>query len=106
MRVYVLGGKIIASVLRSSDSDFRSNFSLGGNVELTEPDDEVKEYVRILAEELDPDYIGIDLIRDGGRWVLNEMEDAAGARMLYKLTDLDIADMYMCHICEKSSQKF
>ena len=104
MRVYVLGGKINASVLRSSDIDFRSNFSLGGNAELTEADEEIQGYVRTLVSELDPDYIGIDFIRHGGAWVVNEIEDAVGARMLYKLTDLDIAQMYMCHICEKSFQ--
>ena len=104
MRVYVLGGKIVASVLRTSDTDFRSNFSLGGNAELTDADDEIEEYVHTLVRELDADYIGVDFIKNGGSWVLNEMEDAAGARMLYKLTDLDIAHMYMCYICEKSFQ--
>ena len=51
------------------------------------------------------DYIGVDFIKDHGKWIVNEVEDAAGARMLYSLTDLDIAEMYMSHICEKSSQK-
>ena len=32
MRVYVLGGEVLAAVRRTSRSDFRSNFKLGGDV--------------------------------------------------------------------------
>ena len=39
LRVYVLGGRTIASVLRTSDTDFRANFKLGGKAELVEPPD-------------------------------------------------------------------
>ncbi|MBO4908607.1 MAG: ATP-grasp domain-containing protein [Lachnospiraceae bacterium] len=105
MRIYVLGGKIVASVLRTSKNDFRSNFSLGGEASLIEPPEEAVRMALKLSDYLLSDYIGVDLIRDHGKWIVNEVEDAAGARMLYSLTDLDIAEMYMCHICEKSSQK-
>ena len=105
MRLYILGGKIVASVLRTSKADFRSNFSLGGEASLAEPPEEVAEMALKLSDYLLSDYIGVDVIRDKGKWILNEVEDAAGARMLYSLTELDIAEMYMCHICEKSSQK-
>ena len=104
VRLYILGGKTIAAIKRTSESDFRSNFSLGGKAEAMEPDDEMLSAAGAVCEELEPDYIGLDLIRNKGGWVVNEIEDAAGARMLYSETDLDIARLYMCHICEKSSQ--
>ena len=104
VRLYILGGKTIAAIKRTSESDFRSNFSLGGKAEAMEPDDEMLSAAGAVCEELEPDYIGLDLIRTKGGWVVNEIEDAAGARMLYSETDLDIARLYMCHICEKSSQ--
>ena len=105
MRLYIMGDKIISSVLRTSKSDFRSNFSLGGEACLEDPPAEVADMALKLSDYLLADYIGVDFIRDQGKWIVNEVEDAAGARMLYSLTDLDIAEMYMCHICEKSSQK-
>ena len=105
MRIYLLGGKVVASVLRTSKTDFRSNFSLGGEAVLVDPPEEVVKMALKLSDYLLADYIAVDVIRDHGMWIVNEIEDAAGARMLYSLTDLDIAEMYMSHICEKSSQK-
>lgn len=104
VRLYILGGQVVAAVKRTSENDFRSNFSLGGSAEATEPCEEMISAARAVCEALKPDYIGLDLIRNKGGWVANEIEDAAGARMLYSQTDIDIALLYVCHICEKSSQ--
>ena len=98
MRIYVLGGRIIASVLRSSDTDFRANFKLGGKAEIVEPPEEAVDIVRRILPELMPDFIGVDFVfgRDGV--YLNELEDVVGTRMLYSLTDLDPALMYMEYV--------
>lgn len=98
LRVYVLGGKIIASVLRSSDSDFRANYKLGGNAELVEPSQEVRDIVKRIVPELMADFIGIDFVFGDDGVYLNEMEDVVGTRMLYSLTDMDPAMMYMEYI--------
>ena len=98
MRVYVLGGKIIASVLRSSDTDFRANFKLGGKAELVEPPDKVVKMVKRIVPELMADFIGIDFVFGDGQVYLNEIEDVVGTRMLYSLTDMDPARMYMEYI--------
>jgi len=98
MRVYVLGGRIIASVMRSSDTDFRANFKLGGKAELVQPTDEVVSIVKRIVPELMPDFIGIDFVFGDGKVYLNEIEDAVGTRMLYSLTDMDPARMYMEYI--------
>ena len=98
MRVYVLGGRIIASVLRSSDTDFRANFKLGGKAELVEIPDDIRMMVRRIVPELMADFIGIDFVFGDGKAYLNEIEDVVGTRMLYSLTDLDPARMYMEYI--------
>ena len=98
MRVYVLGGRIIASVLRSSEVDFRANFKLGGKAELVEPSEDVQKMVRKISSELMADFIGVDFIFNDGEPYLNEIEDAVGTRMIYSLTDLDPAKMYMQYI--------
>lgn len=104
MRLYMLGGKVLAGVLRRSESDFRSNFSLGGSAELVTPDADICEQAMKISDKLGADYIGIDLIRDGGRFIFNEIEDAVGARMLYEVSDLDAAALLMDHIYEKTFQ--
>ena len=101
MRVYVLGGEILAAVKRTSSSDFRSNFSLGGTADLTSVDEKVEGYVSRVAKDLGCDLVGIDFIRHNGEWVLNEIEDSVGTRMLYSLTDLDAAEIYTRYVIAK-----
>lgn len=88
MRVYVLGGEIFAAVLRTSETDFRSNFSLGGQAAVVQPDAEICELVRRVQHILPLDFAGVDILRHPrGGYVLGEIEDAVGCRMLYQLTD-------------------
>ncbi|MDD6799597.1 MAG: ATP-grasp domain-containing protein [Firmicutes bacterium] len=101
VRLYMLGGKVFAAVLRRSEAGFRSNFSLGGKAELFRPEAEQIEIAVSVAERLKSDYIGVDFIVDGGRWTLNEVEDAAGARMLYFLGKEDIFEAFAAHIASK-----
>lgn len=101
MRVYVLGGKVLAAAKRTSLSDFRSNFSLGGSAQICAPDSEILSVVEKVCGALFCDFVGIDFIRHEGKWVLNEIEDAVGTRMLYSLTDIDAADEYIRYIINK-----
>lgn len=101
MRVYTLGGEVLMSVCRSSDKDFRSNFSLGGKAQITELCEKEMRTVRLVADDLGADLIGIDFIRHKGEWVLNEIEDVVGTRMLYSLTDIDAAEVYVKYILNK-----
>lgn len=98
MRVYVLGGEILAAVLRRSATDFRSNFSLGGEVCLVEAPSEVVEMVEKLQAKFAFDFVGVDFIRDEGKWVLNEIEDVVGSRMLYKVAKVDVVGLYLRHV--------
>ena len=51
-----------------------------------------------LMQALPMDYAGIDFMFSGGKPVFNEIEDVVGARMLYSLTDIDIADRHAAYI--------
>jgi glutathione synthase/RimK-type ligase-like ATP-grasp enzyme len=101
MRVYCLSDDIVAGVLRQSDSDFRSNFSLGGSATLTEVTGEQRDIIKKLKTQLQFDFVGIDFIIDGGHWVLNEIEDVVGTRMLYSCTEGDIVEKYLQYIKNK-----
>ncbi len=98
LRVYLLGKRPVAAMLRISDRDFRSNFSLGGRAEPRELMPEMRAIVSKIAEAADFGLVGVDLIFDGETPVLNEIEDVVGARMLYAGTDIDIADEYVAYI--------
>ena len=100
VRVYVLGDTPIMAVKRTSDVDFRSNFSLGGKVELFTPTKEQLFIIKKLHSEISSDYAGFDFILHNGNWILNEIEDVVGARMLYSLSDFDIAEAFIKYIYE------
>ena len=94
LRIWVIGGKIITSILRESDTDFRSNFCLGGRA----THDKEKKQVQKVIDLFDIDYAGIDFLVDNGNLIFNEIEDTVGARMVYAKTDIDIINLYCEYI--------
>lgn len=98
VRVWVLGGEIICSILRSSDSDFRSNYCLGGSASIYDLSADERALVNVIISTIDGDYYGVDFVFNNGKMVFNEIEDTVGARMVYDLTDIDILDMYIDYI--------
>ncbi len=101
MRVYVLGKKILLGVKRTSDTDFRSNFCLGGHATVSKPNFQQLEIIDAILKNLDADYIGIDFLFDGNKVLLNELEDVVGARMIYTLTDINPAIEFLKIIAQK-----
>lgn len=101
LRVWILGNEIIASILRVSDCDFRSNYCLGGRADIYTLSDEEKNLVNKITGLVNGDYYAVDFVFNEGRIVFNELEDTAGARMIYDKTDIDIIDMY-CEYIEKN----
>lgn len=100
MRVYVIGKRIVAAVMRSSGRDFRANYSRGGDVALVELRDAQKQIVNRILDELDFGMAGIDFLFDrDGNMVLNEIEDVAGSRMLYECAPhIDIVSQYVDYV--------
>ncbi|HQC55120.1 MAG TPA: ATP-grasp domain-containing protein [Clostridia bacterium] len=106
MRVYVLGGEVILSALRRSEKDFRSNFSLGGTASIVECTPYQKEVINKLYKALNFDFVGIDFIlHDDGEWILNEIEDVVGSRMIYNCTNIDIVDKWLGYISKTMNKE-
>lgn len=96
LRVYVLNKKIYGSVLRKAkEGEFRSNFSLEGNVTYFEPPIKVRETALKIANEFDSFFVGVDFIVDKGNWIVNEMEDPVGTRMLYQTSSKNVVSDYV-----------
>ena len=93
VRVYACGGTVLAAVLRTSTRDFRSNFSLGGAARRVPVADFHRAVVAQLHARLGFDFVGIDFLPHAGGWVLNEIEDVVGTRMLYALGVCDAAQV-------------
>lgn len=98
VRAWVLGGEIICAILRSSDSDFRSNYCLGGSASIYDLSYDERALINAIISLVDGDYYGVDFVFNNGQMVFNEIEDTVGARMVYDLTSIDIIDMYIDYI--------
>ena len=98
LRVWLIGGRIIASVLRESKSDFRANFCLGGTASIYNLSAEETALIRKISSLFNYDYIGMDFVFDKGKMVFNEIEDSVGARMIYSKTNIDIIKEYCEYI--------
>ena len=99
VRIYVLNQKVVVAIKRKSQVDYRSNYSLGGEVELFEPSQEMVESAIKVASLLRADFIGVDFLLSKEGYKIIELEDPVGSRMVYKLKpELDIIKQYVEHI--------
>ena len=105
LRIYVLNKKFIGAVLRENQNDFRSNYSLGGEAKAYKPDQEIVDLAIKVSELLNADYIGVDFLNVDGHWLVNEIEDPVGARMLYKASGIDVTELLATHISASLNNK-
>ncbi len=96
LRVYVIGEKIIAAILRTAKEGFKSNFSLGGEVREYQLSKKETTIVEKIISLFHFGLVGIDfIIGDNGELIFNEIEDVVGARMLYQCTDINLVGLYL-----------
>lgn len=96
VRVFVIGKKIIAAVLRSSEQDFRANYSLGGSASLYTLNIEEQLLVKRIVDHYDFGFVGIDFLFDeNGSFLFNEIEDVVGSRTLSEVSNMNIVRLYL-----------
>ena len=100
VRVYVLGGQVLAAMLRTAPGGaFLSNYCRGGSAAVYELGACERDVALRVAQALGDGYYGIDFLFDGnGGLLLNEVEDVVGSRMLYGHTDLDVVGIHLEHV--------
>ena len=103
LRVYIIGKKIVGAIKRQANNSFRANFSLGGSVTSYQCDKEILDYVNQVVQVFDFGMVGIDFILDEkNHWLLNEIEDVVGARMLYQCQpDVHLLEQYFAFVSDK-----
>ncbi len=99
LRVYVLGKEIYAARLRTNPSSFKSNFTLGGTCTPYSPGTDLQRLIKIITDNTDTDFIGIDFILDeNDKFIFNEIEDVVGTRMLYSTGMDTVVEDYINYI--------
>ncbi len=101
VRLQVVGDRVVASVLRVSDHDFRANASNGGAMH---PFDAPREFVDMAVrccDILGADFAGVDLLfGPEDQPLLCEVNSNAHFKNLYHCTGVDVADAMARHMRE------
>jgi ribosomal protein S6--L-glutamate ligase len=92
VRVFVVGGKVIGTMMRSAKKgEFRSNIELGGVGRPVEITEEEKEMSLKAVQALDLEYGGVDILRSKVGPVILEVNSNPGFKALEAATGVDIA---------------
>ena len=101
IRVIVVGGEVVAAMLRSSETDFRSNIELGGVGTPVEVDRELGKLCIRTAEALGLDYYGIDVLLGEGGYLVCEVNSNAFFGGIERVTGINVAGAYAKYIYDK-----
>jgi ribosomal protein S6--L-glutamate ligase len=92
IRVFLVGGKIVAAMLRQApEGEFRSNIHRGGTASTVKLTAEEKSSARRAAKELGLNVAGVDLMRSNHGPVVLEVNSSPGLEGIERATGVDIA---------------
>ena len=99
VRVIVIGGKVVCSMLRVSDTDFRSNIELGGIGQPFDLPQSFKEIAEKVAEVLSLDYCGIDILfGENAEPIVCEVNSNAFFGAIESVSGINVAATYAKYI--------
>ncbi len=100
LRIYVVGGRVIASMIRENKNDFRSNVFQGGTGLSHSPSPEEEALAIRAAEAVNCDFCGVDLLIGGNDPLVCEVNSNAHFTGLLRCTGINVADSIFRHIFE------
>ena len=92
IRINVVGDKVIASMLRENDQDFRSNISSGGHGTKYEPNEEFKNLALSARKALGLDFGGVDVLFGKDGPIICEVNSNPQFASTLKCTGINLAD--------------
>lgn len=97
IRVFTIGGNVVASMQRQSD-DWKTNISSGGKAKPYTPSKEAVEMSLKAAEKLGLEYTGVDLIEVEDKTYVIELNSTSGWEGLQSVTKVDITKALIDHV--------
>ncbi|MEE3079306.1 MAG: RimK family alpha-L-glutamate ligase [Bdellovibrionota bacterium] len=104
IRAFVLNGKVVASISRSSEDDFRSNLHLGGKAITIKLTPKEREIAVKAAKEFKLNMAGIDILRSDDGPLILEVNACPGLEGVEKTTGTNIAEKIVEFLIEHSEQ--
>lgn len=101
LRVIVIGGKAVASMIRRNKNDFRSNIELGGKGIPHILNEKEKLLAESAAKEIGLDYCGVDILSDGEKYYICEVNSNAFWKGISSVTGVNVAKLYAEYLYKK-----
>ena len=99
IRLNVVGGRVVASMLRYSENDFRPNLP-NGKMSPYQPTEEEIQLALDATEAIGADFAGIDLLFSNNGPVICEVNSNAHIKKTFQSTGINVADFIIEHIRE------
>ncbi len=104
LRVWVIGGRVLGAMLRSStDGSFKANISRGGEGQPYPLSPELERLALSCAAALKLEIAGVDLLFDDDQYSVCEVNSAAGFAGFEAATGVNVARAVLGHCLERAS---
>lgn len=105
IRLNVVGGRVVASILRESvNGDFRSNLTIGGRMRPYQPTLAEEELALRAVRELGLDFAGVDVLFGKDGPLLCEVNSNAHFKTTLQCTGVNMASEVMRHIAAQGKE--
>lgn len=98
IRLYVVGGRVIAGMERTNPADFRANIANGGSSSPYSPTRQEARLAVDAAELLGLDFAGVDILQSKDGPLICEVNSNAHFHGIERCTGVDVAGAIMDHI--------
>lgn len=105
LRVIVVGGRVLGSMERVSDGDFRSNIGAGGSGRPYPVGADAAALCVKIADALGLDFCGIDLLFGRRGMLLCEVNSNAFFKEFESVTGVNVAAAYARHIADTMAKE-
>lgn len=101
VRVNVVGGEVVSAMLRTNETDFRSNISGGGKAERYEVNEAQARAACAACEAVGADFAGVDILfGEGGEPLVCEVNSNPHFKSSYECTGVDVSERILAYILQ------
>lgn len=102
VRIQMVGDRVVAAMLRTSDTDFRANITAGGNMQPFDPPKAFSDLAIRASRLLGLDFAGVDILfGKNDQPILCEINSNAHMKNLFDCTGVDVADLIIKYIRQR-----
>ena len=100
VRVNVVGGRVVASMYRYNDNDFRSNITNGGSMKKYEASDAQAKIAIDACKAIGLDFAGVDVLFGKNGPIICEVNSNPHFKTTLECTGINMAEHIISHIAE------